>query len=122
MTKSQALYAFFSGFGIPAYERSRVPESATYPYLTYDYKDAELGELPVALTVDIYYITESNDEPDAKAAAMAAAVGRGGVTLPCDCGCIWLKRGSPFCQALRDPIDRRINRRYINITAEFLTV
>ena len=56
----------------------------------------------------------------AKALEISDALGIGGVTLPVDGGLIWLKRGSPFCQALADDTDKNLKRRYINVTAEFL--
>lgn len=121
MTKAAALNSFFSSFGIPAYERNRVPDSAKYPYLTYDYAVAALGDGEVALTVDLWYYTENNTVPNAKAAEMSAAISLGGKMIPCDEGYIWLKRGSPWCQSLPDPNDRSINRRHINVSAEYLT-
>lgn len=121
VTKAAALDKFFSSFGIPAYERNRVPADAEYPYLCYDQAFSALGEGEVSLTVDLYFYTDANTAPNALAQLISDTIGRGGVQLPCDGGTIWLKRGSPFCQALRDPNDDRINRRYINITAEFMT-
>ena len=44
------------------------------------------------------------------------------MTIPCDGGYIWLKRGSPFCQSLKYEDDNSIKRRYINLTAEYLTL
>ena len=52
---------------------------------------------------------------------MSAAIGMGGVQDPCDGGAIWFKRGSPWCQNLYDPADANIKRRYLNVTAEYLT-
>ena len=121
MTAENALHTFFSGFGIPAYERCRVPVGAELPYLTYDVKLASFGDQPVGLTVELWYRTEDNSVPNAKARQLGAAVGRGGVLLPCDGGGIWLKKGEPFCQSISDPTDARLNRRYINITAEYIT-
>ena len=45
-----------------------------------------------------------------------------GATIPCDGGFIWLKRGSPWCQNLQDDTDQNIKRRYINVTAEYMTL
>ena len=106
MTKDKALYAFFAGFGIPAY-----PDTAVLN---------ENGE-PVSLTVNLWYRTESEAVPNAKAQELSAAIGYGGVRLSCDEGYIWLKRGSPWCQNLSDETDPFIKRRYINVTAEYQT-
>ena len=121
MSKASALYSWFSGFGITAYEESNVKSNPTFPYLTYTYTtgDFDSGEVPIV--VNLWYRTESNVTIDAKAEQIYDAIGRGGVIIPVSNGAIWLKRGSPFCQAIAEPSDANIRRRYINITAEFLT-
>lgn len=122
MTKGEALQKFFSGFGMKAYASSAVPDKAGFPRLTYDLvlDNWEGGE--VGLTVNMWFYTDSEAEPNAKAQALSEAIGSGGITLPCDGGFIWLKRGSPWCQSLRDPSDPTIKRRYINVTAEYNTL
>ena len=121
MSKASALYSWFSGFGITAYEESNVKSNPTFPYLTYTYTtgDFDSGEVPII--VNLWYRTESNVTIDAKAEQIYDAIGRGGVMIPVSNGAIWLKRGSPFCQAIAEPSDANIRLRYINITAEFLT-
>lgn len=121
MSKASALYSWFSGFGITPYEESNVKSNPTFPYLTYTYTtgDFDSGEVPII--VNLWYRTESNVTIDAKAEQIYDAIGRGGVMIPVSNGAIWLKRGSPFCQAIAEPSDANIRRRYINITAEFLT-
>ena len=121
MSKASALYSWFGGFGLTQYEESNVPSSPAYPYLTYTDAtgDFDSGEVPII--VNLFYRTESNVAIDAKAEEIYTRIGRGGVIIPVENGSIWLKRGSPFCQALSEPSDANIRRRYINITAEFLT-
>ena len=121
MTKGEVLQTFFSGFGMKAYAASAVPDKAVFPRLTYDLilDNWEGGE--VGLTVNMWFRTDSEAEPNAKAQALSEAIGSGGKVLPCDGGYIWLKRGSPWCQSLRDDTDPAIKRRYINVTAEYLT-
>ena len=75
----------------------------------------------VGLTVKLWFRTESEAVPDEKAQELSKRIGYGGVYLPCDEGYIWLKRGSPWCQSLTYEEDPAIKRRYINITAEYLT-
>ena len=41
--------------------------------------------------------------------------------MPVDGGVLWLKRGTPFAQSMGDETDDLIKRKYLNITAEFLT-
>lgn len=121
MTKTAALQAFFEGFGIPTYPSSAVPAKAEMPYLTYEAKTASLGDGDQAITVNLWYWTETEAAPNAKAQEISEKIGRGGITITCDGGLIWIKRGSPFCQAIVDTSDTTIKRRYINISAEFLT-
>lgn len=121
MTKEAALKAFFGGFSIPAYPTSSVPCDVVFPYLTYEAITAAWGDEPVGLTVNLWYYTTDEAQPNAKARELSESIGMGGVAVPCDGGMIWLTRGSPWCQNLTDDADRTIKRRYINITAEYIT-
>lgn len=120
MTKESAIYGFLSGFGISAYEESSVPTDAQFPYLTYsptlDYIGTE-----TTLQVNLWYRSESNAIPNAKAAQIGDTVGLGGVMVSYDNGAVLIRRGSPFCQSMTDESDAGIKRRYINLTTEFLT-
>ena len=122
MTKEQALYKFFNSFGIVGYRNTSVPDDVIFPYLTYDVPISSFEEDPVSITLNLYYYTDSEAEPDAKAEAIRNAIGMGGKLLNCDGGFIWLKWGSPWCQSLVDDTNANIKRRYINITAEYLTL
>ena len=119
MTKNKALYAWFNEF-MPFYRASSVPDDVVFPYGTYEYIEDSWGA-EVGMTVNLWFYTESEAIPDEKAQAFSELIGLGGALIPCDGGAIWLKRGSPWCQSLRDETDTNIKRRYINITAEFLT-
>lgn len=44
MTKAEAVYAFFSSFGIPAYESGSVPDGAGFPRITYDLVTGDYGQ------------------------------------------------------------------------------
>ena len=121
MTKGAALQAFFSHF-MDAYAASAVPEDVTFPYLTYELITSAWDCGEVGLTVNLWFYTTSEEVPNAMAQELSDAIGYGGVTLPCDGGFIWLKRGSPWCQNLRDDTDQNIKRRYINVTAEYMTL
>lgn len=121
MTKAAALQSFFAGFSIPAYPAASVPDDAKSPHLTYDAAFDAFPGGEVSITVNLWYYTDSEVEINAKAQEISRAIGYGGVTLRCDEGYIWLKRGSPFCQALSDAADHNIKRRYINLSAEYLT-
>lgn len=121
MTKGTAMHNFFSSFGIPAYASTSVPEEAELPYLTYTPVFDSFSGAPTSITVDLWYRTESEAVPSAKAQEIAEAIGIGGKVLACEDGYIWLYRGTPWCQSLTDAEDPTVKRRYINVTAEFLT-
>ena len=121
MTKAASLHQFFSSFGMPAYTATSVPNDVTFPYLTYELITSAWGGEPVGLTVNLWFYTTSEAVPNAKAEELSEAIGLGGKILRCDGGYIWLKRGSPWCQSLSDETRPSIKRRYINVTAEYLT-
>ena len=121
MTKNKALYAWFNEGEIPFYRASAVPDDVVMPYGTYEYIDSAFDAGEVGLTVNLWFRTESEAIPDEKAQELSKRIGYGGVTIPCDEGYIWLKRGSPFCQSLTYENDPAIKRRHINITAEYPT-
>lgn len=120
MTKNKALYAWFNEF-MPFYRASSVPDDVVMPYGTYEYIDSAFDAGEVGLTCNLWFRTESEAVPDEKAQELSKRIGYGGKYLPCDEGYIWLKRGSPLCQSLTYEEDPAIKRRYINITAEYLT-
>lgn len=122
MTKEEALHKFFNSFGIAGHKNTHVPDNPILPYLTYDTPISSFGEDPVSITTQLYYYTDSEAAPDAKAEEIRQAIGMGGVLLKCDGGAIWLKWGVPWCQSLVDNTNHNIKRRYINITAEYLTL
>lgn len=120
MTKSEALQAWFSQF-LPAYPDSSVPEDAVFPWLTYDLSAGAWGDGDISLTVNIWYYTTQEAVPDAKAQQIMDAIGRGCTFIECDGGAILLKQGVPAWQRVKDESDKNIKRRYLNVTAEYLT-
>ena len=121
MTKGAALQSFFDGI-MTSYAASSVPDDATLPYLTYELITSAWDGGEVGLTVNMWFRTTSEKEPNAAVDKLSKAIGLGGVFLHCDDGVIWLKRGSPWSQSLTDATDKTIKRRYINVTAEYLTL
>lgn len=120
MTKEQALYNFYNGF-LTAYEENSVPENAALPYLTYNVITDNLGSGGTALTASLWYKGPSWTDIDAKRRTISASITRGGRMITCDGGAIWINRGQPFAQRMRDDTDASIKRILININAEFLT-
>ena len=120
MTKAAAIYQFWSGFGLTAYEENTVPDDAIFPYITYQLvTDSFDREIP--LTASLWYRSEIWTAINDKTEEISQKIGRGGKIIPCDGGAIWLKRGQPFAQNMGDESDDLIKRKYLNITAEFIT-
>ena len=120
MTKAAAMYQFWSSFGLTAYEENTVPDDATFPYITYQLvTDSFDREIP--LTASLWYRSESWTAINAKTEEISQKISRGGKIISCDGGAIWLKRGQPFAQNMGDESDNLIKRKYLNITAEFIT-
>ena len=120
MTKAAAIYQFWNRFGLTAYEENAVPDDADFPYITYQLiTDSFDYEIPLAAS--IWYRSESWTDINAKAEEVSQKISRGGKIIPCDGGAIWLKRGKPFAQSMGDESDNLIKRKYLNITAEYMT-
>ena len=120
MTKAAAIYQFWNSFGLTAYEENTVPDGASFPYITYQLvTDSFDREIP--LTASLWYRGESWTAINSKTEEISQKISRGGKVIPCDGGAIWLKRGQPFAQSMGDESDDLIKRKYLNITAEFMT-
>ena len=118
MDNEQAYKAFWASFGLNAYDENTVPESASLPYITYEYVENGFDDGEIALTANLWdggkswgYLTKIVDN-------IKHAIGYGGVTLKTDEGYIWIKRRSPFAQRTADPNDN-IRRIMLNISVEF---
>lgn len=120
MTKAAALYAFFSGFGIPAYP-TEAEAGATFPYLVYEPNIGAYDDDNIAIVANLWYYGQGETAINAKVQEISAALGMGGVYLPCDGGAVYLQRGKPFSQPQTDQADSNIKGRYIQITAMYLT-
>ena len=120
MTKASALYQFWNSFGLTAYEENTVADDAAFPYITYQLvTDSFDREIPLAAS--LWYRSESWKTINAKTEEISQTISRGGRVISCDGGAIWLKRGQPFAQSMGDESDGLIKRKYLNITAEFMT-
>lgn len=127
MTKEEALFEFWSSFGLKAYEENAVPtgdRAPNFPYITYQVVTDSFGsEVPMSASVwdrkrPGYSATQANDK---KADEISRSISRGGKILPYGGGAIWLKRGTNFAQSMGDDSDDMIRRKLLNITAEFIS-
>lgn len=120
MTKAAAIYKFWSGFEITAYEENTVPTDAEFPYVTYQLV-TDGFDRDVVATASLWYRSESWTAINAKTEEVSAHIGLGGKIIKCDGGRIWIKRGQPFAQNMGDERDDLIKRKYLNLTFEFFT-
>ena len=120
MTKAAAIYQFWSGFGLTAYEENTVSEDAAFPYATYQLV-TDSFDREVAATASLWYRGESWTAINAKTEEISAHIGLGGKIIKCDGGRIWIKRGQPFAQNMGDESDDLIKRKYLNVNIEYFT-
>jgi hypothetical protein len=120
MTKEAAIQRFFNQF-LPAYEENTVPDWAEMPYITYNLVTGDILSGENRLSFSLWYKANSWTAINEKTREIGNIIGLGGTTLKCDGGVIWLKKGTPFAQSMGDADNDTIRRKYINITAEYLT-
>ena len=122
-TKAATIYEFWNNFEMMAYEENSVPtgeDAPKFPYITYQLVTDSLGN-EVAMTASLWYRGTSWVEANAKTEEISQRIGRKGAVLDCNGGKVWIKRGTPFAQNMGDESDNLIKRKYLNITAEYLT-
>lgn len=91
----KALYAFWSGFGIPAYLADCVPASAEYPYITYEaVQGAGLGWTILTATAWFADTGSGNKDRTALMDEIAKAIPESGTRIQCDDGFAVLYRNS----------------------------
>ena len=120
MTKAAAIQSFFEQV-CTAYPSTAVVDETPDTYLTYTPVAGMYGDGNLAITINIYCKTSSEADINAVAQELSDMMSPRSATITCDDGLIWIKRGSPWCQAILDPTNRNLKRRYINAYVEFLT-
>jgi hypothetical protein len=127
MTKAEALQAFFSGFGIPAYEENSVysmadrGEAPSMPYLTYEVKTDFFGDFDTNITFSLWYRSYKWTDIHAKSDEISAAIGRVGKILSCDGGRILVMKSQPWAQDMGDDSDDAVKRILHNLTLRYYT-
>ena len=123
MDRWQALYKFWSSFGVPAYEENSVPEDATMPYITYEAAVAPF-ETDVSLSASIWdRTTKGTAFIDSKADEIeqfiknihACPVIKGGRYR------VFIPEGAEFARNMDDPEDRLIKKKILTVNFEFMT-
>lgn len=120
MTKNEALYKFFSGFGIKAFPITSEPENMEFPWIVYENVIANAGDPPVNCTANVYYYSESEAGINAKVDEIAEKIGRGGKQEPYDGGTIWISCGTPWSTPVVDGSDTKLKRRVLNLTLVYM--
>lgn len=119
MNKMQALHAFWSSFGLTAYDENSVPDNAAMPYITYEAQsDSFGGEL--ALSASLWYRDTSWASITAKEEQISDYIGRGGRMLAYDGGALWIKQRTPWAQRMSEPSDDMVRRIILNLEVEFV--
>ena len=108
---AQALYEFWSGFGLPAYTVNTVPDEATMPYITYSLVETEPLESATHYA-QVWYRSTSNRALMQKVDEIRTVVGSG-VKIGCDGGYVVLWPTTPFAQLMVD-VDPENRSAYLN--------
>lgn len=119
MDKLQALYKFWSSFGMPAYEETSVPDNAELPYITYEAGVSSFDE-PIPLSASIWTkslseLAQKTDEISEHMAKMNPP------TIPIEGGRLRIVRRQPFGQQMSDDSNRLKKRMVLGVTVEYET-
>jgi len=120
MTKEEALFSFWSGFGLPAYDELTVPKDAELPYITYESITDSLG-FTADMSGSIWYRSTDWSDIDSKKDEIAASIGYGHKIIKIDDGYMYITKGTPFAQRMSDDTDDMIRRVLVNLNVEYLT-
>ena len=118
MDKAQAVYQFWSGFDLPAYDPETVPDDADMPYITYETRTGKINE-SLSAVASLWYRSTSWEGISKKADQIGDHIGLGGVMRMYDGGALWIRRGSSFAQRMADT-DPDIRRIVLTTEMEFI--
>lgn len=132
MNKQQAINAFWSGFGVLAFEESTVPDDKTiealikagaapskYPYITYQVLTSDIDNA-VMPTASIWDKSSSWEKVDLLANRIAETIANMTPTA-LDNGRMYITTGTPFSQHMSEEGDSSIRRNVLTVQIEFLT-
>ena len=122
MDKGQALFNFWSKFGLPAYDENTVPENTGERYITYNTVFDSMGNV-INLHGSIWDVNSTSWEfVSKKAEEIGKAIEEQyPISYAIENGRLYIAKGTPFAQRMSDPSSDRVRRIYINLQAEFLT-
>jgi hypothetical protein len=131
MNKQQAYSAFWSGFGVLAFEENAVPDDETiqslvdagyakakYPYITYQVLTSDLDNVlaPMASIWDRSTSWQTVDELANDIAEKIAHM----TPIKLDNGRMHITLGTPFTQHQREDVDSATKRNVLTLNVEFL--
>lgn len=118
----EALYTFFSSFGLPAYEEGRVPEygpdgaKIAPPYITVQLIAPAPGE-QAPFYARVWYRDRSNTAINAKVDEIAAALAAG-AAIPTAHGAVYIYAGDNFDQRQAQPGDITLKCAYLSMSVQ----
>lgn len=112
---AQALYTFFSSFGIPAYGKNNVPDNGKMPYITYELLNPAPFETAM-FHAWVWYRGTSYAEITAKCDEIEAVLRDGGASIPTESGVVYIMtdNSTPFAQEQSDP-DKNVRVMYLTM-------
>ena len=121
MDRSEALYNFWSSFGLPAYEENNVPQDASFPYITYEDTVGDFGNI-IPLSASIWDRTQKGKAfVDAKADEIEQFIKNMDVCPVIKGGRYRVFLDGPFAHTMGDPDDKLIKRKLLSVKFEFMT-
>lgn len=123
MDKWQAQQAFWSSFGLPAYDELTVPDDAVMPYITYEAVSGNIGAQST-VSASIWYRSNSWKEISEKSEAIARAIYEDARTaIKIDGGYmkVRLPNGTMHSDRMEEPTDKQVRRIRFSVELEFIT-
>lgn len=133
MDKQQAYNAFWSRFGVFAFEENSVPTDdvienlikngqikSKYPYITYQVITDDLDR-PVYPVASIWDKSTSWERADKLSNLIKRDIQQNTSIIQLDEGGMFITTGTPFAQHMSEEGDRTIRRILINLAIEFFT-
>ena len=120
MDRWSALYAFWSGFGVPAYEENSVPSGVNrpdYPYITYE-ASVTPWDGDVLGSASIWTRSTSWEEADEIADLIENTI-KDGYVQPYDGGMIYIVPNDPLSKHMGEPDDDMVKRNLFGVRYHF---
>lgn len=124
LTKIEAIYQFFAGFGVPAFEQNSVPDGKdrpAYPYITYELRPDRFGDYDTSVMFSVWDDNNSIERVVSISDSIARSLGRIGKVLKCDGGYVLMIADTPFCDIRAEESARTIKRALCSVKMRYYT-